>query len=55
MKFISYNKRSKKLKHEYNNLKRKDFGVSNPVTQIIESKKIYKRHKWKNDFNKIDY
>lgn len=42
-KFISYEKLSKKKKKEIDQSKREDWGNTNPITRIKESKKVYSR------------
>lgn len=43
-KFISYQKLSKKARHELDKQKRSDWGAVHPVTRIAENPKAYKRH-----------
>lgn len=42
-KYISYEKLSKKEQKKINNQKRGDWGLTNPVTRVVESKKKYSR------------
>ena len=42
-KYISYEKLSKKEQKKINSQKRGDWGLTNPVTRVVESKKKYSR------------
>ncbi|MDE6004627.1 MAG: hypothetical protein K2G88_04505 [Oscillospiraceae bacterium] len=44
IKFISYEKLSKKAQRELNKQKRSDWGAVRPVTRIEKNPKAYKRH-----------
>ena len=48
-KFIPYEKLSKKKRREMDRKKRNDWGEVKPVTRRIESGKIYKRKKTKQE------
>jgi len=39
MKFIAFEKMSKKKQKEINKQKRNDWGITNPITKIIPNKK----------------
>lgn len=41
--FIEYSKRSKKEQKKANNLARKSWGITKPITKVIPSKKLYNR------------
>lgn len=41
--FIEYSKRSKKEQKKANNLARKLWGITKPITKVIPSKKLYNR------------
>lgn len=43
MKFTEYDKLSKKKKSEINSKKRGNWGGINPVTKVVQSKKVYTR------------
>lgn len=45
--FVEYSKRSKKEQKKANNLARKSWGITKPITKVIPSKKLYNRKaKW---------
>ncbi|MDO4458464.1 MAG: hypothetical protein Q4C42_00005 [Clostridia bacterium] len=46
-KFVSVEKLSKKAKKAYYNEQRSTWGVANPATKVVESKKAYNRKKQK--------
>ena len=55
MRFIPYEKMSKKSKKELNDKKRKTWDMINPATKVAETnKKLYKRHS-KHKPNYIQY
>ena len=39
--FVEYSKRSKKEQKKTNNLARKSWGITKPITKVIPSKKLY--------------
>ena len=41
--FIEYSKRSKKEQKKADNLARKSWGITKPITKVIPSKKLYSR------------
>ena len=46
--FIEYSKRSKKEQKKANNLARKSWEITKPITKVILSKKLYNRKaRWK--------
>lgn len=48
-KFTSYEKLAKKKQREIDAQKRATWGITNPITKKIESKKIYNRKRIRND------
>ena len=49
MKFVPYEKLSKKDKKRINNLKRSDWGQISPVTRVCSDKTKYNRNKIKRE------
>ena len=45
--YVPLNKRSKKAQREFHSRKRKTWGVTDPVTKSVPSKKTYNRKKEK--------
>ena len=43
MKFVPYEKMSKKQQKEFNAQKRKSWGECNPTSKVVKSKKVYTR------------
>ena len=41
--FIEYSKRSKKEQNKADNLARKSWWITKPITKVIHSKKLYNR------------
>lgn len=41
--FVEYSKRFKKEQKKANNLARKSWGITKPITKVIPSKKLYNR------------
>ena len=41
--FVEYSKRSKKEQKKADNLARKSWGITKPITKVILSKKLYNR------------
>ena len=41
--FVEYSKRSKKGQKKANNLARKSWRITKPITKVIPSKKLYNR------------